>query len=42
MDALRATVEIYMKLADPLLERKRLERDGDARAVVLAKLSGMR
>jgi predicted nucleotidyltransferase len=38
MDALRATVELYLKLADPLLEQRGVERDEDARAVVLAKL----
>ncbi|MBA2367232.1 MAG: nucleotidyltransferase domain-containing protein [Actinobacteria bacterium] len=38
MDALRATVELYLKLADPLLEQRGVEKDEDARAVVLAKL----
>jgi predicted nucleotidyltransferase len=42
MDALRAAVEIYRKLADPLLEGKGLGRDDDARGVVLAKLSEMK
>lgn len=38
LDALRATVELYLKLADPLLEQRGVDRDEDARAVVLAKL----
>jgi hypothetical protein len=38
MDALRVTVELYLMLADPLLEQRGVERDADARAVVLAKL----
>lgn len=38
MDALRVTVELYLILADPLLEQRDVERDEDARAVVLAKL----
>ena len=38
MDALRATVELYLKLADPLLEQRGLKRDEDAREVVLIKL----
>ena len=38
MDALRVTVELYLMLADPLLEQRGVERDTDARAVVLAKL----
>ncbi|MDQ3660185.1 MAG: nucleotidyltransferase domain-containing protein [Actinomycetota bacterium] len=38
MDALRATVELYLKLADPLLEQNAVERAEDAREIVLAKL----
>jgi predicted nucleotidyltransferase len=38
MDALQATVELYLELADPLLDERGLERDEDAREVVLAKL----
>jgi len=38
LDALRATVELYQRLADPLLEQRGVERDEDARAAVLSKL----
>jgi predicted nucleotidyltransferase len=38
MDALLATVELYLRLANPLLEQHGVERAEDARAVVLAKL----
>ena len=38
MDALQAIVELYLKLADPLLEQRGVERDEDARAAVLSKL----
>jgi hypothetical protein len=37
MDALETIVELYLKLADPLLEQRGVECDEDARAVVLAK-----